>query len=330
MLKPQPQDSKLYSNLEEEILEKLVAYDHPFRMLKAIIDFNNLLAPCRKLYSHLGAEGIDVVKGFSALLIQHWDDYSDRQLERALKENVAVKWFCGFELLEQTPDHSYFGKLRGRLGAKAVADIFNSVNEVLRSYGLFGDVFKFIDASSIISKNALWKERDKAIANGEKQLNNKNVHKYAADQDARWGAKGKDNFWFGYKRLESVDMRFGLIDKLTVTPANVLDYEAMGQICPKNCMVFTDKLFDCKKATKTLQANGCHSAVILKNNNPNKNTSLDRWRSKVRMPFEGIFSKARKRARFRGRVKVLFQCFAEALCHNLRKAIRFKPALAAA
>jgi IS5 family transposase len=314
---------------EDEILEKLVREDHAFRKIKELVNFYEIVSPYYSLYSNIGAKGIDIVKGFKCLLVQFWEDYSDRQMEFALRDNMAVKWFCGFELLEDTPDHSYFGKLRKRLGTENIADIFNKVNKVLRDKGYFGDVFKFIDASAIVTKTALWAERDKAIKNGEEQLNNLNVDKYASDQDARWGAKSKSNFWFGYKRHCSVDMRFGLIDKLAVTPANVLDWLALPNICPENCMVFMDKLYDCRRADITLKLNGCHAATIRKNNNQNKNRDLDRWRSGVRMPFEGVFSKLRKSARYRGQAKVLMQCYFEAICHNLKKATVIPTALGA-
>lgn len=317
---------KLFTSTEEEIIEKMVKEDHAFRKLGKIIDFEKLISPYRKLYSDTGAEGLDVVKGFKALLIQFWEDYSDREMEKVLEENVAVRWFCGFALLEKTPDHSYFGKLRKRLGTKNLADIFNKVNEELRSKGLFGDVFKFIDASSIVTKTALWEERDKAIANGEEKLNNRNVKDYAADKDARWGAKSKNNIWFGYKRHHNVDMRHGLIDKVAVTPANVPDPKALKNIIVKNTMNFMDKIYDQKKAYEILKANGCHSGIIMKNNNKLKNRDLDSWKSKTRMPFEGNFSKLRKRAKFRSQVKVLFQCFSEAIVHNLKKAVAILPA----
>lgn len=141
---------------EEEIIEKMIDKNHAFRKLNEIIDFEALVSPYRKLYSSIGAEGVDVIKGFKALLIQFWENYSDREMEKALAENVAIKWFCGFTLTEKTPDHSYFGKLRKRLGTKNIADIWNSVNATLRSKGLFGDVFKFIDASTLVTKTALW------------------------------------------------------------------------------------------------------------------------------------------------------------------------------
>lgn len=281
-----------------------------------------MVSPYYALYSGMGKEGIDVIKGFKCLLIQFWKDFSDRQMERALQENVAVKWFCGFELLEKTPDHSYFGKLRKRLGARHIAEIFNKFNDTLRGKGLFGDTFSFVDASAIVTKNALWTERDRAIADGEEKLNNAVVAKYAADKDARWGAKNKNKIWFGYKRHAAVDMRHGLIGKIAVTAANVLDPQALINICPNNQLVFMDKLYDTKKANLILLSNGCAIGTIRKNNNKNKNRDLDRWRSRVRMPFEGVFSKMNHRARYRGRVKVLFQCFAEAICHNLKKAIK--------
>lgn len=319
------QTSKLLFATEQEVFHTLVKEDHAFRKLNAIIDFPALIDPLRSLYSDLGATGIDIECGFKALLVQFWENYTDREMENAIRENIAVRWFCGFGLSEATPDFSYFSKLRKRLGTKNIADTFNRVNDILREKGLFGDVFRFIDASAIVSKIALWEERDKAIKNGEERLNNKNVSKYAADTDARWGAKSKTNIWFGYKRHHNVDMRHGLIDKLTVTPANVPDPQALQYIIRRDTMSFMDKIYDQRSSYEILQANHCHSGIIQKNNNKAKNRDLDKWRSKTRMPFEGNFSKLQKRTRFRGLLKVTCQCFLEAMVHNLKKAVAILP-----
>ena len=320
--------SKMLLATEEEIFAKLVAEDHPFRKLNEYFDFTELASSLARCYSELGTTGIAVEKGFKALLVQFWEDYSDRQMEHALRENIVVRWFCGFGLIEETPDHSYFGKLRKRIGASRLAEIFNKVNEAMKKKNLFGEVFTFLDASSIITKTALWEERDKAIAAGEEKLNNAVVNNFTADKDAKWGAKSKNNIWFGYKRHNAVDMRFGLINKVAVTPANVPDYKAIKYICPKQGMVFDDKGYDYKEADQWIRANGCVPATLRKNNNKQKNHDLDRWRSSIRMPFESTFAKQRKRAKYRGQTKVLFQCFAEALVHNLKKAVNLLPRLA--
>lgn len=329
MQKPTEKTSKMLFKTELELFDALVAPDNAFRKLSQLIDFEKLTNPLRNLYSDLGQNGLDIAKGFKALLVQFWEDYSDRQMEKAVQENIAVRWFCGFGLSEPTPDFSYFCKLRKRVGPKRLSEIFNTINEDLRKQGLFGDVFTFIDASAIISKTALWEERDRAIKDGCEKLNNANVKKYAADSQARWGAKSKNKIWFGFKRHNAVDMRYGLIGKIAVTPANVCDFKALKNICPKQGLVFDDKLYDCKNADLALKANGCFAATIRKNTNKTKNRALDRWRSQVRMPFEGTFSKLRKRARFRGLAKVFFQCTAESICHNLKKAIMILPLSAA-
>lgn len=325
MQKQKIETQKLLLSTEAQLLDQLVDKDHVYRKLSKIMDFKYLTKPLRKLYSDLGQSGFDVTKGFKALLVQFWEDYSDRQMERAIKDNIAVRWFCGFSLTEKTPDHSYFCKLRKRIGAKNIADIFNKINKKLERRGLFGNVFKFIDASSVITKTELWKERDKAIKDGEDTLNNANVKNYSADKEAKWGKKSKNKVWFGYKRHNTIDMRYGLIEKLTVTAANILDFQVLEEICPKNCMVFADKLYDTAESRSILKTNYCHNGIIKKNDNKNKNRDLDRWLSQRRSPYESTFSKLRKRARYRGKVKVLAQCFMESICFNLKKAVAILP-----
>lgn len=325
MQKPSEKTSRILLATEEEVFKKVVEEDNPFRKLRKVIDFEVTVEPLRECYSDLGKTGIDITKGFKALLVQFWEDYSDRQMENAVKQNIAIKWFCGFGLTEETPDHTYFCKLRKRVGIERLVNIFNAINEELEKQGLFGNVFTFVDASTIVTKTALWEERDKAIKDGEETLNNAVVKKYAKDKDARWGAKSKNNIWFGYKRHNAVDMRHGLIKKTAVTPANTLDFKALNEVCPNQGMVFLDKLYDCREANQVLNAHRCYSATIRKKNNKTKNKDLDRWRSSVRMPFEGTFSKLSKKARYRGIIKTTFQCLLEAICHNLKKAVTILP-----
>ena len=319
--------NKMVLSTEEEIFDRLVDKAHPFRVLNKRFDFVKLASSLADCYSELGRSGIAVEKGFKALLVQFMEDYSDRQMEYALRSNMAVRWFCGFGLMEDTPDHSYFGKLRKRIGPKKLADIFDKTNEEMKKKGLFGEMFTFIDASSIITKTALWEERDKAIKAGEEKLKNAVINKYTADKQAKWGAKSKNSIWFGYKRHNAVDMRYGLINKVAVTPANVPDYKAVKYISPKQGMVFMDKGYDYKEADRWIRYNNCEPATLRKNNNKQKNRDLDSWRSKVRMPFESTFSKQRKRAKYRGQKNVTFQCFAEAMVYNLKKAVRILPTI---
>jgi IS5 family transposase len=318
---PAEKTSKLNLSTEDEVFALIINDNHPFKRINEIIDFSSLAEPMRATYSTIGAQGIDVEKGIKALLIQFWEDYSDRNMEKALRENLAVRWFCGFGLTDATPDFSYFSKLRKRIGTKRIATMFQEINTILEAHGLFGNVFTFIDASTIITKAALWEERDKALADGEKKLNNSNVAKYAADTDARWGAKSKNKIWFGHKRHLSVDMRHGLIHKSTITNASVPDFKTVKSILPKQGAVFMDKLYDTNFTNQLVTAHGCHVATIQKDNRKDRNKDLNSWRSKMRMPFENVFSKLSKQARYRGHAKVTMQGFMQAIVHNLKKAL---------
>ena len=320
---PEKTEKILFANTEKEIFDAVVPATHPFRKLNTLINWSELLSPLAESYSTTGTPGIDMESGMKALLIQFWEDYSDREMEKCVRENLAVRFFCGFGLIETTPDHSYFGKLRTRMGTKRIANLFERVNAILEGYGLFGNVFTFIDASTIITKTALWEERDRAIQDGAEKLNNTNIAKYAADKDARWGAKSKKKLWFGHKRHTAVDMRHGLIRKVAVTAANIPDFKATKCVLPKQGAVFMDKIYDTKKTDDILRAHGLHPATVRKNNNPQKNRDLDRWRSAIRMPFEGVFSKLSKHARYRGHAKVTMQSFLQAIAHNLKKAVTF-------
>lgn len=306
---------------ESEFFNTIIPENHPFRILNQIIDWDTLIAPFLDSYSATGAPSIEVTRGVKALVIQFWEDYSDRQMKQALRENMAVRWFCGWGISEETPGHTYFTKLRKRLGTKRIADLFKRVTEEMGRQGLIGNVFTFIDASTIITKTALWSERDKAIRNGEEKLNNTNVEKYAADKDARWGAKSKHKIWFGHKRHCGVDMRHGLVTKVAVTSASVPDQKAMHHVLPKQGAVFADKIYDTKKTNELVRGRGLYVATVRKNNNPLKNRDLDRFHSKLRMPFESTFSKMNHWARYRGHAKVTMQAFMQATVHNLKKAV---------
>lgn len=309
----------LFDTSGAELLESSVRKNHPFRLMNDLVDFDRSARTYRSLYSKTGTKGVPIEQAMRMLVIQWLEDYSDREMERCLQENLAVKWFCGFDLTDLTPDHSFFGKFRSRLGTKNLGEIFQQLNDHFREVGLIGDTFSFVDATGIVTKTALWDERDRALASGETVLNNTNVRKFSADPQARYGAKGKDKYWYGYKRNQAVDMKQGFVTKVAITPASVTDAQAMKHVVPKSGVVVADKGYDTNAAHDVLSGKGVHAGIIQKNNRKTKNHDLDRFLSHLRMPFEGSFSKLHRRAKYRSLSKVQFQAFAEAIAFNLKR-----------
>ena len=180
--------------------------EHPYRRFETVLDFNRLALPLQSLYSDRGRSELGAERAFRMLVLQFLEDLSDREMERFMRENLAAKWFCSFGLSERTPDHSFFGDFRKRLGTKRLMDLFNRLRASLKEAGLIREIFTFVDASQLVSKLSTWDDRDKAIARGLEKFNNETTPKVAADKQAGFGSKGKDKFWYGYKEHTSVDM----------------------------------------------------------------------------------------------------------------------------
>lgn len=302
-------------------LDDLVPKTHNYRHFSSIWSFAFVETKLKKLETSNPYKGYGIVKLFKCLLLQFMEDLSDRELERFMQENTAAKWFCGFNLNDKTPDHTAFCRCRKLIGTSLLSKIFSNLREQLKDQKLICEVFSFVDATHLISKAQLWKERDDAIKQKYEKLNNETLPKVAYDKQARIGCKGKDKYWYGYKQHVSVDMQSGLINKVAITPANVTDAKGLKHVCPNQGSLYADKAYCVVPATKTAARNGCHLAAIKKNNMKGKNRDKDRWYSHIRAPFERVFSKRNQRVRYVGTVKNQFSAFMSAICFNLKRLV---------
>ena len=302
-------------------LDDLVPDNHTYRQFIHLWSFDcaeQQLKQCVKDNPH---EGYGLLRLFKCLLLQFMENLSDRECERFIQENNAAKWFCGFTLAESTPDHTVFCNARKRIGTHTLSKIFADLRDQLKTAGVMSEVFTFVDATHLISKANLWKERDQAIKAKYDQLNNEVLPKVAFDQEARIGCKGKDKFWYGYKQHTSVDMQSGLINKVAITAANEIDGRGLKHVCPSQGGIYADKAYCIKPAKQAAARKGCHLAAIKKNNMIDKNRDLDRWYSHLRSPYERVFSQRDPRVRYRGVMKNQFAAFMQAICFNLKRLV---------
>jgi IS5 family transposase len=300
-------------------LEELVPGTHHYRKFHCIWTFHFTKKKLKQLEKDNPYKGYGLLRLFKCLLLQFMENLSDRELERFLQENNAAKWFCGFSLSETTPNFTVFTKVRARIGTKLLSKIFADLRKQLQQAGFMNEVFSFVDATHLIAKANLWKERDKAIQGKIEKLNNETLPKVALDKAARIGCKGKDKFWYGYKRHTSVDMQSGLINKVAITPANCTDARGLKPVCPSQGAIYADKAYCVQPARVAAARRGCHLAAIKKNNMRGKNKDLDRWYSAIRSPYERVFAHCNKRVRYAGIAKKQFAAFMEAIAFNLKR-----------
>ena len=261
--------------IEMVSLEELVPHSHIYRRFASVWSFQSAQKHLKKLETNNPNKGYGVLRLFKCLLLQFMENLSDRELERYLQENNAGKWFCGFSLREETPDHTVFCKIREKIGTTGLSKIFSDLRNQLKQQGLMSEVFTFVDASHLIAKANLWEERDRAIRAKYEKLNNTTLPKVAVDKDARIGCKGNTKYWYGYKQHVSADMQSGLINKIAITPANQTDAKGLKHICPNQGAVYGDKGYCTAPAQNTAKEKGCHLAAI-KNNNMKEKKSRQR------------------------------------------------------
>lgn len=308
-----------WSQMKIVSLSELVNEKHQYRKFKELFAFEEVDKSLLELESKNNHKGYGLSRLFKCLLLQFMEDLSDRELERYLEDSNAAKWFCDFDLREKTPDHTVFSRLRSKIGTNKLSEIFALFRDQLRTAGYMSEVFTFIDATHLISKANLWEERDEARMRKYELLNNKTLPEVAHDKQARIGCKGGSKFWYGYKKHVSVDIQSGMINKVAVTPANLTDAKGLTHVLPRSGAVYADKGYCTSPARLAAAKREIHLCAIKKNNMKNKDFDLDRYYTKIRAPFERVFSKDNKRLRYIGLAKNQFAEFMNAMCFNLRR-----------
>ena len=173
-------------------LDSLVLSKNRYRQYSKIWNFTTVNQQLVSSLPQGSYKGYGILRLFKCLLLQFMEDVSDRQLALILEENIAAKWFCQFDFGEITPHYSLFSKVRQRIGTQTLSVIFRDLRQQLQQQGVMHDAFTFVDATTLMRKAQLWKERDQALAKKYETLKNEIFPKVAFDRQAKIGCKGKN------------------------------------------------------------------------------------------------------------------------------------------
>lgn len=96
-------------------LAELIPENHLLRKINQIISFDFIYDLVAPYYPANGRPSVDPVSMFKMLLVGYlYGVKSERRLVQEVQLNIAYRWFCGFELTDNIPDHSTFSKTRLR------------------------------------------------------------------------------------------------------------------------------------------------------------------------------------------------------------------------
>jgi transposase len=114
-----------------------------------------------------GRPGVDPVVYFKMLMVGFFENIaSERGIAERCQDSISTRSFLGYDLTQDTPDHSTLSVIRARLGGEIYEQIFLLLLQALQQHGLIKGRHIGIDAS-VIEANASLKNlvnRDTAEA----------------------------------------------------------------------------------------------------------------------------------------------------------------------
>lgn len=135
-------------------LDEMVPKDHLLRRLEAVVDLSFVRGLCAPYYSHTGQPSIDPVVLFKMMLLGYlYGIISERRLAEECSLHLAFRWYLGYDLDEETPDHSVLSKARARYGKEVFEAFFQRVLGLCVEAGLVAGEKVFAD-STLVAANA--------------------------------------------------------------------------------------------------------------------------------------------------------------------------------
>jgi IS5 family transposase len=279
--------------------------------LSELIDWRRIAVLLEPVYpSSKGEPAWPPLAMFKALLLAVWHDLSDVKLADALDDRASFRRFCGFSRNEATPERTAFVRFRRELIAHGLdRRLFEMITAELKSKAIKVKTGTLIDATIIASASE-------------------------EDGDARWVKHKGRPAVHGFKAHVGADASTSLVEKISVTPANVNGGRAGPEALPDHPGdVFADSAYRGSHFGDAVRAKGGtpHVVATAMWGRDEKETlaRLDAWNApihRVRARIEKIFGTWKRsyglsRMRWRGLARATVQVHLTATAYNLKRSL---------
>ena len=134
-------------------LDEMVPQEHFLRIINKYFDWNFIYEEVEKQYSVFGRPSIDPVVLFKIHILKFlFNEDSLRKTYETLKYNNLYRWFIGYELNEEVPNHSTYSQNYKRKFSQLEKDIlqtvFNKVINLLEEYNYLDLTAVYIDSTN--------------------------------------------------------------------------------------------------------------------------------------------------------------------------------------
>lgn len=312
-------NQKIYYNIN---LDSLVPENHFLKRLERLVSFDFVRDITKDYYSYTGKPSIDPVVLVKMLLVGYlFDIRSERKLVEEISLNLAYRWYIGYDLDEEVPNHSVFSKARVRFGKKLFVDIFEKILVKCIELGLVSSEGMLIDSTIVradasdgsmveinLSPGQYWRKLDRkdkpkkklsgARYTGEvdkskmgkrrRDINRLSLRKKSkTDPDATITRKPGAGSHLSYKAHIATDTN-GIITAVSASPSvthdiSSLHVESHERILGTPVWIAADTKYGSEECLKYLQDRGIKTAI-----RPETKTSKPGCFSKNKFRYDSI------------------------------------------
>lgn len=287
--------------------------------LDALIDWAAIAGLLSPLYpATKGEPAWPPLAMLKAMLLSIWYDLSDVKLADALDDRASFRRFCGFSGTEATPERTAFVRFRKLLVADGLdGSLFEAVTAQLKAKAVTVKTGTLVDATIISSASE-------------------------EDGDGRWVKHKGRRAVHGFKAHVGADADTALVEKISVTPANVNDGRAGPAALPDDPgEVFADSAYRGSHFASAVRTKGGTPRIVTHSvwarNEEEAQAWLRTWNQpihRVRGRIEKIFgtwkrSYGLRRMRWRGIAKATAQVHLTAIAYNLKRSLNLLAARSA-
>lgn len=247
-------------------------------------------------------------------LLQTWYGLSDEGCEFQVKDRLSFRLFLGLDIQDKVPDATTLEDFRHKLAKNQLAE------------RLLADMDRYFQEKKLILKEGNLIDATFLRANARKIEDEEKK----TDVDAEFGHKG-----YGYSGHVNVDQESKFVRKVSTTPANVTDDQAMDSaLVGDEQKAYGDKGYDQPKPREELKKRKIKARILWKRKRGKKGEGpkplskrkavLNKAYSKLRARVEHVFGIWKTvfkvtRARYRGLERVNQQFQTLAMAYNLRR-----------
>ena len=202
-------------------LSDFVPREHLLRKVDTVLDLCFVRRLTKKFYcQNNGRPSLDPIVYFKLQVIAYlYGIKSDRQLCEEIQYNMAYRWYLGYPLDEQPPNHSTLTRTRDRLGEETFRKVFEKILKNCQKVGLVRGQQIISDASLIkadASKNSLVPRNPDEKFDSKKKKSNKNHVSKSDPESTMVGRNGYGNKLY-YKVHSSIDAKSRVITDCYIT-----------------------------------------------------------------------------------------------------------------